>query len=57
MKVSSGVHVRTELLFLAAAEAFIKSLLGDLQQKDVENAIYQAMDSVVGLCYEAVNQR
>ncbi|KAL3595350.1 hypothetical protein FPOAC2_09676 [Fusarium poae] len=57
VKVSSGAHGRKELLFLAAAEAYIKGLLGDLQQRDIEDAIYQAIESAVGLCYEAVDQR
>ncbi|CEI70302.1 unnamed protein product [Fusarium venenatum] len=57
VKVSSGAHGRKELLFLAAAEAYIKGLLSDLQQKDVEDAIYQAIDSAVDLCYEAADQR
>jgi hypothetical protein len=57
VKVSSGTHGRKELIFLAASEAYIKALLSDMDARDVEDAIYQAVDSAVGLCCEAVDQR
>ncbi|KAL4727809.1 hypothetical protein ACLX1H_004498 [Fusarium chlamydosporum] len=56
VKVSSGTHGKRELLFLSAAEAYIKTLLEGLDDRNGDDAIYATLESAVGVCCEAVDR-
>ncbi|KAF4963993.1 hypothetical protein FSARC_8043 [Fusarium sarcochroum] len=56
VKVSSATHGRKELVFLAAAEAYINAILTHMKRKEVEEAIYRAVDDAISLCCEVVDR-
>ncbi|KAM0214006.1 hypothetical protein ACHAQD_009040 [Fusarium lateritium] len=57
VRVSSGSTGRRELLFLAAAEAYVNAALNDMGQIDAEEAIYRALDGATSVCAEVLNRR
>ncbi|KAH7235499.1 hypothetical protein BKA59DRAFT_484831 [Fusarium tricinctum] len=57
VRVSSAAHGRRELLFLAAAEAYINAVLDDMSPQDVDEAIARAVDGVTSVCFEVLDGR